>query len=405
MTKITKSSIKRYAALFMLISFVLSVVSPALATAKIENDTTSGASGTGIRIYDDSLTGIEIPEAVGEYSVSMGYRTCSTGDYAVSMGYGTISSGYASTAMGYWSMASEYLSTAMGMATTASGRISTAMGCTTIASGEISTAMGDSTIAGGYASTATGYHSEAHGSGSFSGGGYYDVDTYDEVYGGKAYGNSSFAFGSNAVAGKIVSEAVIDPDSYNIITPAVYGGHNTFAFGSNAKAAEDNTIAFGSLSLSESAEKAYYGTYAQGVFKGEIDNEDLLGIANNLFENAIESGTRTADEINALKNAATVEAFVSGMDQFLEDIGIGMDFVTAIKSTGYVSAPEGTTASGENAIAIGNSSKVQGTLASGKNSMALGNDAQATHDNSVALGSNSVTTAENTISVGYVGGE
>ena len=357
----------------------------------INNLSSGGGSGGGAFWSAGSGYGsITIPS---RYNSAEGYN-------AISLGENTTAGGYCSTAMGAGTSASGSYSTAMGSWTNASGECSTAMGERTNASGNYSTAMGYMTTSSGYSTLSMGYQSCAAGNGSFAGGGY-KITNNKYAKGSNAYGNNSFAFGAGAVAGRIVTpavEEVRDEVSGDIITPAqpaVYGGDNTIAFGNKAVASTDNAIALGSMSLSAEAKNAYYGAYMQGVLKGEITNE----IVTYYF-----SGPFASLDLEALK-AMSVEEFTAAIDSFLATMPGGMTCAILMEQQAKVSLPDGTTASGENAIAIGNSLSPEGTIASGKNSIAFGNDAKATHDNSVALGSYSVTSAANTISVGYAGGE
>ena len=115
-------------------------------------------NGTGIQSLSN--------DAIGSYSISMGFDTTASGHSSTSMGIFTSASGYSSIAMGGNTTASYFYSTAMGYNTTACGISSTSMGYESIASGDYSTATGRATTASGANSTSMGHSTTASGSNS-----------------------------------------------------------------------------------------------------------------------------------------------------------------------------------------------------------------------------------------------
>ena len=115
-------------------------------------------NGTGIQSLSN--------DAIGSYSISMGFDTTASGHSSTSMGIFTSASGYSSIAMGANTTASYFYSTAMGYNTTASGISSTSMGYESIASADYSTATGRATTASGANSTSMGHSTTASGSNS-----------------------------------------------------------------------------------------------------------------------------------------------------------------------------------------------------------------------------------------------
>ena len=214
-------SFKKLAAILMLVSFIFATVSPAMAGASVWVSTDT-EDGSGMYINNGSGN-----TASGKYSTAMGSHTTSSGDYSTSMGIETTSNGNYSTTMGV-------ASNAVGMS-------------------------------------------------SFAGGGYLYLDISDPdnivfLPGGKAYGDSSFAFGIGAVAG-------VEGDAVN------YSG--TIALGNNAKATHKNSVALGNGSVTSAD-----NTIAVGNETDESTWKRITGVG---------AGVNATDAVNygQFKNAYT----------------------------------------------------------------------------------------------------
>ncbi len=360
-------SFRKLATILMLVSFIFATVSPAMA-------------GNGTIINSDAGTiGLRTGADAGDYSTAMGYQTNASGNFSTAMGGQTNAGGNYSVAMGYNTTASEIDSVAMGANTTASGAVSIATGAGSIAAG----------IA------------------SFAGGG--DASTA----GGAAYGDSSFAFGMGAVAGKIVSGTGTPTDPY------IYGGTNAISMGSGTNASGNYSVAMG---FQTNASGDY--SVAMGSQTGAYGNNSvamgLKTIAEGHQSFAAGSGT-TANGTGSVAMGAGTNA--------RGNYSVAMGSNTNAFKTGSVALGALTNATGKYSMATGVNTNAggQGSFAGGKESkayadysfsfgegaiagvdgdttdggqIALGNGAQATAANTVALGNGSTATGAQSIAIG-----
>ncbi|MBQ0055279.1 MAG: YadA-like family protein [Synergistaceae bacterium] len=332
-------------------------------------------------------------QAIGIVSTAMGNYTIAEGEASVAMGNHTYALGDGSTAMGTRTTASGQTSTAMGDGTTASGDYSTTMGFRTEAVGDASTAMGSYTDAKGNYSMSTGYKSLANGAASFAGGGLIEEagSSTFKVGGGKAYGDGSFAFGAGTVAGDASGK-----------------GKGSVAMGTFAQAVSDNTFALGWATpfKDEDTAMSYMVSGLKDVVLSKDKHPDLYATWEGLLS-TLPSGTIPGiASVDDLANITTEQAEILAAvckQYVLHDPTMSNAELLSEAVGEYLPAISGTTASGENAIAMGASKKPQGVVASGANSIAFGTDARATHDNSVALGNNAITKAAQNVTGATIG--
>ena len=234
----------------------------------------------------------------------------------------------------------------------------------------------------------------------------------------KAYGQDSFAIGSNVTAGKNVSteeggheydngtyswagaigtkleaagkgSIVIGFNSNTDVTAtdslvigrdanAKEGAASAIVIGQGAYATAANAFAIGQASHSEAADGIAFGVQAYVAPEGTSGT--ALGKAANVRD---ANGTAVGASSYVAKNATNATAL--GMTAQV--------FGDASTAVGYNAH---TNSASKNSIALGANS----LASSGEGSMALGNSAVAYHDNSVALGYKAVTSEANTVSVG-----
>ena len=109
---------------------------------------------------------------IGQYSIGLGYTPLASGPGAVAIGTGAQATGESALALGNGDTASGKGATAIGYTLTASGRLSTTIGYLSVASGMQSTAIGHSVVASGFLSTAMGWRAQAGHDGSMAFGDY-----------------------------------------------------------------------------------------------------------------------------------------------------------------------------------------------------------------------------------------
>ncbi|MBQ0055974.1 MAG: hypothetical protein KBS54_07550, partial [Synergistaceae bacterium] len=389
-----RTKLRKTAAILMLVSFVFSTASPALA-------------GTGLVIENTDPTTPQrvTAENVGEGSAAIGYHPQAVGDYSMALGVGVVSVGAYSMAMGAFTKTSadlqavtnwlknhrndtiehevnifvkymvdekghselegkspyEVLSGDWTFSPEEEEEFKTLKGKVVMMAEEeklvsaYSTSMGFYTTAGGDYSTATGRFTAASGTASFAGG-----------TNSRAYSDNSFAFGNSAVAG--------------------------------GKRGGDNAIAFGSLT--SAVVNQYYGAKVQSILRKEVPAEVFETFYHDVLNRLENAGVIQAEKAaDILLGASSPEEATQILNDFLDGLKEpGLDAVAVLQN--IVEGPSGTTASGENAIAIGNSSTLQGTLASGDNSAVFGNDAKATAVNALALGTNANASHADGVAIG-----
>ena len=358
---------KKLAAILMLLSFIFTAVSPAMAVESTWKSTNS-TDGSGIYV-DNGSSNI----ASGTKSTAMGDSTTASGEASTAMGERTTASGEASTAMGINTIASAIKSVAMGDGANASGPIALATGYYTCATGAVSMTMGDSTTASGSFSVAMGHSSKAVGNASFAGGG----STSDA--GGEAYGRSSFAFGIGAVAG----DASDLDKGKNAISMGFYTnaiGDYSVAMGFKTKSNGNYSVAMGSNTTA--------GGYAFAMGSGA----NAMGVASVAMGQGAQAYGNSSVAMGFGTNASAVSSVALGA---LTTAGGLASFAGGYGSNAYGNY---SFAFGEGAVA-----GVEGQAADYAGTIAFGSGAQATHANSVALGNNAVTKDAANISSATIG--
>ncbi|MBQ0055539.1 MAG: YadA-like family protein [Synergistaceae bacterium] len=349
---------KKLAAVLMLVSFIFSTVSPAMATAKLDNDP-GDMESTGIRIYDEnSGMGGEEPHATGYYAIAMGLKATASGDYSTSMGYGSI----------------------------ASGRVSVAIS-----------------------------NSVAAGSGSFAGGGDYDPATGFGTAGGTAYGRSSFAFGVGAVAG--VDGDTTDGGQIAMGNNAQATHANSVALGNNSVTVADNTIAVGGTGYStwKRITGVADGTAATDAATfGQLTNYTAVKVTGKDTSSSTDN-LRTASGIELAAgdnigfaldgNKLTISSTGgSGGDSIWE-----YDMTTGASGTGICVKNASNTADGNYSTSMGYATQSSGnystsmgyvTQSRGNYSTSMGSYTIASGDYSTAMGAGTIASGERTTAMG-----
>jgi len=258
----------------------------------------------------------------------------------------------------------------VGSTSQATGSTSLAAGSNALASGENSTAMGSSTTASGNSSTAIGYGTEASAPGSFAGGG---IDGQVPFPGGNASGNSSFAFGLDAVASNAGSVAIgSNTDATGSNSVAI--GNQLLSSGSNSVAMGINTLASGNASTALGARTT---ASDQNCFAVGGDTQASGGSSTAMGQNSIASGN-VSISIGNNTTASGAYSFASG---------------------------SGNTASGNGSIVMGGIGTGVST-ASGQASAVFGGlQNNARGENSTILGGQKNNIDVNSSDSGIIGGE
>ncbi|MFC1767690.1 hypothetical protein ACFLZ2_03965, partial [Candidatus Margulisiibacteriota bacterium] len=130
-----------------------------------DRSTAMGSQTSAVGNYSTAIG--QQTSAEGAASTALGNNTTAKGSHSTSMGYGTTAQGYGSLAGGYESRATASDSMAYGRYTHAASSYSTALGYLTTAEGASSFAVGDRNRAGGSTSAAMGFHAIAGHNGTF----------------------------------------------------------------------------------------------------------------------------------------------------------------------------------------------------------------------------------------------
>jgi len=266
-----------------------------------------------------------------------------------------------------------------------------ATGTNAVAIGKNATATQGSNISVGASSDATGTLSSSFGIAADSAGGYSTALGY--ASGTSSLGSYSLAAGASAqTAG---TYAVALPNSYasgNTSFAAAIGnntssygatGANSVAIGDLAKATANNSIAIGDTATSTVANQIALG--------GTSDTVKISGTYTLPTTDGTNGQVLTTDGSGAVTFA---DAGGGGGDPDLyRDNAVSATTPTA-SGANAIAIGDNTTASGEDAVAIGDN-----IVASGLRSISLGGFSDATGDYSVALGAGAQALGENAVAI------
>jgi hypothetical protein len=317
------------------------------------------------------------PDASGLNSICLGFESSATGVRSFTAGYQADATGDVSTALGYSATASGENSIsigdsiASGAGATAIGPDADALNTNTIAIGRSSLASNSEGIAIGRSATASSTSDIALGksraNGSYSTA--INVDHSGTTYGASGQYGISFAYhskssGSNSIA--IGNTALSGTGATAVGYSSTASGTNSAAFGYAASTTHSNSTAIGNNASTNAANQVAIGNSSHAV---RISEAYTLPTADGAAGTAL------------VTNGSGVLSFSS----------VGADLYAANPS----SATD-PTASGNNALAIGDNA-----TASNTDAIAIGSDATASNTETVAIGHNAIATNNLSYAIGH----
>ncbi|MEX3787377.1 ESPR-type extended signal peptide-containing protein, partial [Paraburkholderia sp. BR14374] len=360
---------------------------------------------------------------------STGADSSATGPDAVAIGVGTVSAGYYATAVGPYAKASELDATALGPWANALGSKSTAIGFNTNATGAAAVALGDTAGATGEFSLALGARAAATQANSVALGADSTTSAAVSPSGTSIRGTNYFFAGSNPTGTVSVGSAGKERTITNVAagrlsatsTDAVNGSQlyatnqaieqisqNGAGGGTDALAVHYDDAAKGTITLGGDNN----GTKIKNVAAGDLSptSKDAVN-GSQLYATNLQVGQNTTSITNLNEkgtkyfhaNSTGTDSSATGQDA----VAIGMaaesagGYATAVGSFAKASELDAT-ALGPWANALGSKSTAIGfnTNATGAAAVALGDTAGATGEFSLALGARAAATQANSVALG-----